>query len=131
MRNRRNIGRLVQKCVYGAANDPIDAPKDHEREQHVHYRSCQSNQTALPARTRQKFVRRSSSLFNRIAACHANVTTQRKRTDAVIRIAALYPPQTRAEADGEDVDANSAQLRDNKMAPFVEQHEDAQNNAAS
>jgi len=125
-----HVRRLAEITWRGDPDQPENSHENHKREKYVHRRSGNGNQTALPPRPRKELVSCSGALLDRVVARHADVTAERQPADAVIRVAALYSPEARAESDGKHVHAHAAPFRDDEVAPLVEQDEDAEYDAA-
>src|ERR1035441_3128756 len=63
--------------------------------------------------------------FGQGFAGHLDVAAEGQQADLVVGIAAFDAEEAGAEADGEGLDADSAQLGDGEMAEFVNDHHDA------
>ncbi len=72
---------------------------DYDCRDHIHRRTGQGDQCALPARLGKEFVGRAGAFFGNIVARHADISAKRQNADAVIGGAALHAEQARAEAN--------------------------------
>src|SRR6185369_2742030 len=93
----------------------------------VHRRAGNCHQKALPARMAHELARIARPSFHGIFAGHLHIAAQRKKADAVIRIAAPEPEQPLTKAEAKDFHPDLEQLGYGVMAELMDKYQNAQN----
>ncbi len=101
--------------------------RDHQRRDDVHGRPGDGHQKAMPLRVGQKLVRSSLALLGDIVARHLHVSAQRKKTYAVVRIAALEAKEALAKPEAEDLNADPEPLGHQEMPKLVDKDHRTEN----
>ena len=113
----------------------VDAGHEAEGEDEVGDGAGEGDEDALPAGMGVEvagvvvgvWLRRGSWEY---LAGHLDVAAEGEDGDAVVGVAALEAEEALAEADGEDLDADAAELGDGEVAEFVDQNHDAKDDGS-
>ena len=87
--------------------------------------ACEGDEDALPAGVGVELAGVAGGSFAGVVAGHLDVATEGENREAVVGVAARKAEEAFAEADGEDFDADAAQLSGGEVAELVDQHHDA------
>ena len=124
---------LIEKGSVRNARDEIVGAEKKNRKDKIDGGPGDGDERALPAGLGHKFI--GSACGNLVVgvdigdvlAGHADVAAERDGADAPVGGAPLETEEARAEADGEDVDANAEETGDDEVSPFVDEDDDAEN----
>ncbi len=103
-----------------------DAGHEAEGEDEVGDGAGEGDEDALPAGVRVELAGVAGGGFAGIVAGHLDVSAEGKGGDAVVGVAALEAEEAFAEADGEDLDADAAELGDGEVAELMDEDHDAE-----
>ena len=103
----------------------VDAGHEAEGEDEVGEGAGEGDEDALPAGVGVELAGVAGGGFAGVVACHLDVAAEGEEGDAVVGVAALDAEEALAEADGEGLDADAAELGDGEVAKFVDENHDA------
>ena len=104
----------------------VEAGQQENRQKHVHGRTHDGNDKALPSWFRLELVLTAGGLVRGLLASHLDVAPERQGTDPIIRIPVLEAKQTRPETERKHIDADAKVLGGQEVAELMDQNHDAQ-----
>ncbi len=118
------LGRAADVLLYLVV-EHVDAGHEGDGEDEVGEGASEGDEDALPARMGVELAGVACGGFAGVVAGHLDVAAEREKGDSVVGVAALEPEEALAEADGEDLDADTAELGDGEVAELVDENHDA------
>jgi len=103
----------------------VEAKDEHEGEDEVRDWAGERDDDAVPAGVRVEVAGVGGSLAGCVAG-HFDVAAEGQGADAVVGVAGTEAEEARAEADGEDLDADAEELGGCIVAELMDEHHDAE-----
>ncbi len=99
--------------------DHVDAGHQRDGEQEVGEGAGEGDEDALPAGMVLQLAGVVALGLARHLAGHLDVAAERKQAETIVGVAAFEAEESGAEADGEDFDADAAELGDGEVTEFM------------